>query len=145
MRLSAIPLCLLAATTAAAAPLDLGELRGHVIYLDFWASWCAPCRQSFPWMESMNKEYAAQGLSIVAIDVDADKADAERFLRTFHPGFEVRFDPKGAWAEQFKVVGMPTSIIIDRHGVTRYVHTGFWPADATVSAHEIRELLAEGQ
>lgn len=93
----------------------------------------------------MNKEYAAQGLSIVAIDVDADRADAERFLRTFHPGFEVRFDPKGAWAEQFKVVGMPTSIIIDRHGVTRYVHTGFWPADATVSAHEIRELLAESQ
>ena len=93
----------------------------------------------------MNKEYAAQGLRIVAIDVDADRADAERFLRTFHPGFDVRFDPKGAWAEQFKVVGMPTSIIIDRHGVTRYVHTGFWPADATVSAHEIRELLAEGQ
>ncbi len=126
-----------------AEPLDLGALRGHVVYLDFWASWCAPCRQSFPWMTAMEKAYEAQGLTVVAINVDRDRADAERFLKQFHPGFEVRFDSEGKLAEAFKVSGMPTSIIIDRHGVARFTHIGFWPGDSEVSAQQIRELLAE--
>jgi len=131
------------AAVAAATPLDLSALRGRVVYLDFWASWCGPCRQSFPWMESIQKTYEAQGLTIVAVNVDRDRADAERFLRIFHPGFEIRFDPQGSWAEQFKVSGMPTSVIIDRHGVVRFTHVGFWPAQGETSARQIRELLAE--
>ena len=128
---------------ARAAPLDLGPLRGRVVYLDFWASWCAPCRQSFPWMQSMQQSYEAQGLSVLAINVDHDRADAERFLKEFQPRFEVRFDPQGDWAQQFKVTGMPTSLIIDRRGTVRFTHIGFWPADGAVAAHEIRELLDE--
>jgi hypothetical protein len=62
------------AATVSAAPLDLGALRGRVVYLDFWASWCVPCRQSFPWMESMKKAYEAQGLTVVAVNVDHDPA-----------------------------------------------------------------------
>ena len=128
---------------AMAEPLDLSALRGRVVYLDFWASWCAPCRQSFPWMQSMQQTYGARGLSVLAIDVDHDRADAERFLKEFHPGFEVRFDPDGTWAQQFKVTGMPTSLIIDRRGTVRFTHIGFWPADGAVAAYEIRELLDE--
>jgi thiol-disulfide isomerase/thioredoxin len=133
------------ATPAAirAEPLDLTAWRGRVVYLDFWASWCAPCRQSFPWMNSMQKTYDADGLTIIAINVDHDRADAERFLKQFQPRFEVRFDPQGRWAEQFKVSGMPTSMIIDRHGVTRFTHIGFWPGDSETSAQQIRELLRE--
>ena len=136
-------LALGASTPGLAAPLDLSPLHGRVVYLDFWASWCAPCRQSFPWMSSMQQSYGAQGLSVLAIDVDHDRGDAERFLKEFHPGFEVRFDPEGNWAQQYKIGGMPTSLIIDRRGVVRFTHVGFWPADGAVAAHEIRELLAE--
>jgi thiol-disulfide isomerase/thioredoxin len=130
-------------TLVCAAPLDLNALRGRVVYLDFWASWCGPCRQSFPWMESMKQAYEAQGLTVLAINVDRDRAAADRFLKTFHPDFEIRFDPQGSWAEQFKVSGMPTSVIIDRHGVVRFTHVGFWPAQADTSVQQIRELLAE--
>jgi thiol-disulfide isomerase/thioredoxin len=128
---------------ACAEPLDLSALRGRVVYLDFWASWCTPCRKSFPWMDAMKKAYEAQGLTIIAVNVDHDRADADRFLKQFHPGFEIRFDTEGKLAEAFKVSGMPTSIIIDKHGVARFTHIGFWPGDSEVSAQQIRELLAE--
>ena len=131
------------ASPVSAAPLDLSALRGRVVYLDFWASWCGPCRQSFPWMDSMQKAYEAQGLTVLAINVDRDRADADRFLKIFHPEFEIRFDPEGSWAEEFKVSGMPTSVIIDRHGAVRFTHVGFWPAQGDVSAQQIRKLLAE--
>ncbi len=135
-------LCLLA-IPAWSEPLDLNAFAGKVVYLDFWASWCAPCRQSFPWMSAMQKAYQAQGLTVIAVNVDHDRADADSFLRQFQPQFQVWFDPQGSWAEKFKVSGMPTSIIIDRHGVPRFTHIGFWPGDSDVSAQQIRELLAE--
>jgi hypothetical protein len=94
-------------------------------------------------MDSLQQTYSAQGLSVLAINVDHDRADADRFLTEFHPHFDVRFDPGGSWAQQFKVTGMPTSLIIDRHGVVRFTHIGFWPAQGEVAAHEIRELLDE--
>jgi thiol-disulfide isomerase/thioredoxin len=127
----------------AATPLDLSALRGRVVYLDFWASWCAPCRQSFPWMESMQRTYAAQGLEIVAVDLDAARADADKFLRQFHPTFGVRFDPNGELAELFKVQGMPSSVLIDRHGAKRFTHVGFRPVDGALYEAQIRKLLAE--
>src|SRR5450755_2944651 len=110
--------------TWAASPLDLATLRGRVVYLDFWASWCGPCRQSFPWMQTLNNTYADQGLSIVAINLDADRADADKFLHQFKPTFDVRFDPEGKLAELNNIKTMPASILIDRHGVTRFTHMG---------------------
>jgi cytochrome c biogenesis protein CcmG, thiol:disulfide interchange protein DsbE len=94
-------------------------------------------------MDSLQQTYAARGLSVLAINVDHDRADADRFLNEFHPHFDVRFDPQGSWAQQFKVSGMPTSLIIDRQGVVRFTHIGFWPADGAIAAYQIRELLDE--
>ena len=85
----------IAPTKAAASPLDLAALRGRVVYLDFWASWCAPCKQSFPWMQTMKATYEGQGLTVVAVDLDTDRADADRFLAQFKPTFDVHFDPQG--------------------------------------------------
>jgi cytochrome c biogenesis protein CcmG, thiol:disulfide interchange protein DsbE len=127
----------------AASALDLTSLRGRVVYLDFWASWCGPCRQSFPWMETMKSTYEAQGLEIVAVNLDRDRADADKFLKQFHPTFDVRFDPKGKFAELYKVQGMPSSVLIDRHGVTRFAHVGFRPVDGAIYEAQLRELLAE--
>jgi cytochrome c biogenesis protein CcmG, thiol:disulfide interchange protein DsbE len=127
----------------AAASIDLQDFRGRVVYLDFWASWCAPCRQSFPWMQSLKDAYEKQGLLVIAVNLDQDRADAERFLARFHPTFDVRFDPQGESAERFKVQGMPTSVIIDRHGVVRFTHIGFRPVDQAAYEDQLRQVLAE--
>ncbi len=139
-----LSLCLLWLKPAGAtAPFDLGEFHGRVVYLDFWASWCAPCKQSFPWMQTMKNTYEERGLTIVTVNLDADRADADRFLAQLKPTFDVRFDPKGGLAETYKVKGMPSSILIDRHGVPRFTHVGFRPVDAPLYEAQIRELLEE--
>ena len=144
MRHLGVGVCLLWGVLAQAdAPLDLHAFQGRVIYLDFWASWCGPCRQSFPWMEILKDTYGPQGLEVVAVNLDSDRADADKFLSQFHPTFELRFDPKGDLAELYKVQGMPSSMLIDRHGVTRFTHVGFRPVDGRLYEAQVRELLAE--
>jgi thiol-disulfide isomerase/thioredoxin len=103
-------------------PIDLVRYFGQVLYPDFWATWCVPCRQSFPWMQALKGAYQRQGLTVVAINLDHDRADGEQFLQRFHPDFAVQFNPQGTFAERFKGAGMPTSVIIDRRGVARFTH-----------------------
>ena len=131
------------AVGAAEAPLNLEDLRGRVVYLDFWASWCAPCRLSFPWMQAMRTNYANRGLTVIAVNVDRDHAAAERFLARYRTDFEVRFDPAGRLAERFKVSGMPMGVLIDRRGNLRYTHVGFRPEDESVYEEHLRTLVAE--
>jgi hypothetical protein len=91
----------------------------------------------------MKSAYEAQGLEIITVNLDADRANADKFLKQFHPTFDVRFDPQGELAELYKVQGMPSSVLIDRHGVTRFTHVGFRPVDGPVYEAQVRELLAE--
>jgi cytochrome c biogenesis protein CcmG/thiol:disulfide interchange protein DsbE len=119
------------------------SLQGKVVYLDFWASWCAPCRQSFPWMNEIQKRYADRGLTIIAVNLDHDRADAQRFLQKLTPGFQIRFDPAGDWAHHFAVHGMPTSVLLDRTGKPRFTHIGFRNADAAQYEQQIQQLLSE--
>jgi thiol-disulfide isomerase/thioredoxin len=128
---------------AQAVDLDLNSYRGSVIYLDFWASWCGPCKQAFPWMQTLKDSYELQGLTVIAINLDMDRADADKFLHQFRPTFDVRFDPQGRLAVVYKVHAMPSSVLIDRHGVARFAHAGFRPIDAPVYEAQVRELLAE--
>lgn len=134
---------LLLAPIVRAADLDLSAYRGRVVYVDFWASWCGPCKQSFPWMQAMKDTYDRQGLTVIAVNLDLDRADADKFLERFRPTFEVRFDPKGNLATFYNVQAMPSSVLIDRHGVTRFTHSGFRPVDGAVYEAQVRELLAE--
>jgi thiol-disulfide isomerase/thioredoxin len=127
----------------AGGSLDLTGLRGRVVYLDFWASWCIPCREAFPWMRDIQIAYKREGLAVIAVNLDHDRADADRFLKRFQPNFDVQFDPQGVFAEQFKVVGMPTSVLIDRRGMVRFTHIGFRAVDRQTRTDEIRQLLAE--
>ena len=126
-----------------APPVDIHDFRGRVVYLDFWASWCAPCRQSFPWMQAMKNAYENRGLTVLAVNLDRNRGDADRFLAQFHPSFDVRFDPQGTVAEHFKVQGMPTGLVVDRHGVVRFTHIGFRPVDEAAYENQLREILAE--
>lgn len=134
---------LLLGPVAQAADLDLSAYRGKVVYLDFWASWCGPCKQSFPWMETLKDTYDRQGLTVIAVNLDMDRADADKFLNRFHPNFEVRFDPKGKLATFYKVHAMPSSVLIDRHGVTRFTHEGYRAVDSAAYEAQVQKLLAE--
>ncbi len=91
----------------------------------------------------MKSTYGVQGLEIVAVNLDRDRTDADKFLKRFHATFDVRFDPNGELAELYKVQGMPASVLIDRHGVTRFAHVGFRPVDGAIYEAQLRELLAE--
>jgi cytochrome c biogenesis protein CcmG/thiol:disulfide interchange protein DsbE len=138
-----LPLILLAATVARAdAPaLDLAQYQGKVVYLDFWASWCKPCRQSFPWMDAMQKKYAADGLVIVAVDEDEEVADGQKFLRRLPADFSIVPDPQGKLAEHYGLIGMPTSFLIGRDGQVVKQHQGFFEASPAAFEAEIRALL----
>ena len=107
----------------------LSKLKGKVVYVDFWASWCGPCRQSFPWMNDMQAKYGAKGLQIVGINLDAKRADADQFLAQLPAKFTVGFDAKGDTAKQFGVKGMPTSVLIGPDGKVIAVHQGFKDED----------------
>jgi len=128
-------------TANAAGIVDLAALKGKVVYLDFWASWCVPCRQSFPWMSELQRSLEKEGLVIVAVNVDQERADAEHFLSEFRPPFRVAFDPKGSLAEHYHVNGMPTSVLIDRDGRTVKVHQGFRSRDRESLEQQIRSVL----
>jgi cytochrome c biogenesis protein CcmG, thiol:disulfide interchange protein DsbE len=121
--------------------LDISAFRGRVVYLDFWASWCAPCRESFPWMNRVQRELGQDGLVVIAVNVDREHADAERFMRELAPHFRVVFDPDGVLPEKFGVRGMPTSFLIDRDGQVRSRHEGFRLADRDALAQQIRTLV----
>lgn len=111
--------------TSIASDFDLQEFRGKVIVLDFWASWCVPCRRSFPWMNSMQEKYGDEGLVIIGVNLDAVDAEAQDFLAETPADFRIISDPQGTLAREYDVIAMPTSYIFDRNGdlVTR--HLGF--------------------
>ena len=111
--------------------LDSTSLNGKLVYVDFWASWCVPCKQSFPWMNEMQAKYAERGLHVLAINVDTKQSDAEKFLAQVPAQFQVAFDASGATPKQFAVKGMPSSYLIDGAGRTVYTHSGFRESDKT--------------
>ena len=119
-------------------PPDFARYRGQVVVIDFWASWCKPCRQSIPWLNDLRTRYGAQGLVIVGVNVDANRADAEKFLREVPIGFEVLYDPQGKVAEQFGLQGMPSSFVFDREG--KLVHTLLGYREARRGEHETEIL-----
>ena len=125
--------------------IDLAGLRGRVVYVDFWASWCTPCRRSFPWMNALHARYGSEGLAIVGINVDKRRADADRFLADVPAAFAIVFDPAGATPAAFDVKGMPSSYLIDRKGVVVAVEDGYHDDRQAVIEARIRALLEHRQ
>jgi cytochrome c biogenesis protein CcmG/thiol:disulfide interchange protein DsbE len=121
--------------------VKLSDKAGSVIYLDFWASWCGPCRQSFPWMNQMQAKYGAKGLQVVGVNLDAKNDDAMKFLAQNPANFTVAFDSKGQTPKVFGVKGMPTSFLIDRSGKVLLVHLGFRPEDREEIEKQIQAAL----
>lgn len=123
--------------------LDLAAYRGRVVYLDFWASWCKPCRSSFPWMNDLTARLAGQGLAVVTVSLDKKKEAAVTFLQEFSPAFPVYHDPEGKLALRHGLKAMPTSCLYGRDGTLRATHTGFSKETAADIEKEILDLLKE--
>jgi cytochrome c biogenesis protein CcmG/thiol:disulfide interchange protein DsbE len=120
-----IVLMMFAPSVSVAGDLDLDHYAGKVVILDFWASWCVPCRRSFPWMNEMQEKYAQDGLVIIAVNVDREVENAVAFLAEYPANFEIIYDPAAELAKEYKIQVMPSSFVIGRDGASIDRHTGF--------------------
>ena len=123
--------------------LTLKQYRGKVVYLDFWASWCGPCRQSLPEMNKLRNKLKNSGFEVLAINLDEDQSAATSFLEQYPVQYPVVKDVKNKTPELYKIPGMPTSYLIDKKGVVRDIHVGFKESDLTKIENKINELLKE--
>lgn len=105
--------------------MPVSKFRGDVVYLDFWATWCGPCRDSFPWMREMQTKYRDKGLTVLAVSLDTDRVLARQFADELESNFIIGYDDSGSIADMFKVKGMPTSVVINRDGTVSEIHQGF--------------------
>lgn len=108
-----------------AEKINLDEYKGKVVYVDFWASWCGPCKRSFPKLEELRTKYKDKGFEVIAINMDENAQDAKDFLEKFPVTFPIGSDPKGGIAEQYKIKGLPSAYIIDRQGAISHIVVGF--------------------
>lgn len=123
--------------------ISLAKFKGSVVLVDFWASWCAPCKKSLPWLNEMQAKYGSQGFSVIAVNLDADRADGEKMLSN-STLFKVAFDPDGKTPEKFGVSAMPSSYLIDRNGTITEIFRGFEESDKEIIEKRIRSLLSNG-
>lgn len=115
--------------------------QGKVIYLDFWASWCVPCRKSFPWMSAMQEQYKSQGFVVLSVNLDANRALADKFLKEIPAPFAVIYDERGVLAKKFKLKGMPSSYLFNRQGELISSHSGFNRKKQQLFEQEIKQAL----
>lgn len=123
------------------APIKLAAYQGKVVYVDFWASWCGPCKQSFPWLNDMQAKYGSKGFQIVGVNVDANSADAKTFLTANSAKFAVAYDAKGSTPKAYGIKGMPSSVLLDAQGKVLLQHTGFRDSDKAQLEKSIQQAL----
>lgn len=123
--------------------LRLKELRGQVVMLNFWASWCGPCRQEMPLLDQLYQRYSRAGFTILGVNLDASPADANRYLKKTDVSFPILYDTESSVGETFHVSAMPTTILIDRNGNLRYQHKSYKSGDEEKYRQYIRELIRE--
>lgn len=121
--------------------VKLSDYRGQVVYLDFWASWCLPCRDSFSWMNKMQSLYGKEGFKVIAINLDESRDNAERFLKQIPAKFDVAYDPHGNTAESYDLKAMPSSYIIDKNGNMIHANPGFHGKDEAKLEEKIKNVL----
>ena len=123
------------------AAVKLSDYKGKTVYLDFWASWCGPCKQSFPWMNDMQSRYGTNGLRVVGINVDQKTDEAKAFLKDNAASFDVAFDQGGKTPKAYAIKGMPTSVLIGPNGKVLSVHSGFKDEQRDELEKQIKQAL----
>lgn len=123
--------------------LRLEQFRGQVVMLNFWASWCGPCRQEMPLLDDLYKAYQSLGFTLLAVNVDEQSSEADRFLKQVPVSFPVVYDNEGQVSQLYRVEAMPTSIIIDRDGNQRFIHLGYQQGYENDYRDQIKQLIRE--
>lgn len=130
--------------TATATPVDiLPEYKGKVLYIDFWASWCGPCRKSLPALNELYEDLQDQGFEVLAVNLDESAADMERFLERYPVDYRIVPDPKGVNPERYGIPGLPSAYIVDRQGVVQGLHVGFKKNDKERLRVALEQLLQQ--
>lgn len=127
----------------AGGEVSLEDLKGQVVMINFWASWCGPCRQEFPALDQIYAKYKPMGFTLVAINVESEKADAEKFLSATPASFPILFDPDNTVSGKYGVSAMPTTVLVDRQGRVRWQHRAYKPGDEAKYIEQIRAALRE--
>lgn len=121
----------------------LADLRGQVVMINFWATWCGPCRQEMPLLEQIHARYEPLGFTLLGVNVEPDSAMAQQWLEGVPVTFPILFDRQNLVSAQYGVQGMPSSVLIDRAGRVRHVHRGYKPGDEATYTDLVRSLVKE--
>ncbi len=123
--------------------IKLSELRGEVVMINFWASWCGPCRQEMPLLDALYQRYQPMGFTILGVNVDENVDDAQRLLKEIPVSFPVLFDSDNKVADLYELVAMPSTVLVDRDGNMRFVHLGYLPGYEHDYEAQIKALIKE--
>jgi len=123
--------------------LRLSDYRGQVVLLNFWASWCGPCRQEMPALEKLHQRYGSYGFTVLGVNVEENSTPARRMLREIPVSFPILFDTRNQVSKQYQVSAMPTTVMIDRDGNMRHLHKGYKPGDEARYRKWIKQLIRE--
>jgi len=123
--------------------VSLGDLKGQVVMINFWASWCGPCRQEMPLLEQIHRKYEPLGFTLLGVNVEENSADGQAFLKDRPVSFPVLYDPENGVSQLYDVVAMPSTVLIDRRGNVRYLHHGYKPGYENEYMDQIRALSRE--
>ena len=123
--------------------MSLEEHKGNVVMVNFWATWCAPCRQEMPHLEALHQRYSSLGFTLLGVNVEADPAGAQAWLAETPETFPILFDPENGVSELYDVIAMPSTVMIDRQGNLRYLHHGYKPGYENEYQNQIRALIRE--
>jgi len=124
-------------------PLSLAQYKGQVVMLNFWASWCVPCKQEMPLLDSIQKKYSKLGFTLIGVNVEPDSQAANAVLQKIPVSFPIVYDTESKVSEAYQVSGMPSTVIIDRKGQVRMLHKGYKPGDENEYLDSIRTLIRE--
>ena len=124
--------------------IDLAQFKGQVVMINFWATWCGPCRQEMPLLEDIYKKYKPMGFTMLGVNVEPDSAGAEAWLGKQKPvSFPIAFDTESKVSKLYKVAGMPSTVFVDRKGNVRVMHKGYKPGDENFYLSQIRSMLKD--
>jgi thiol-disulfide isomerase/thioredoxin len=123
--------------------LSLSQYKGQVVMINFWATWCGPCRQEMPLLDAMYRKYKGMGFTLIGVNVEPDSAAAEKFLKGLPVSFPVAFDADSKVSKLYNVQGMPSTVIVDRKGNARVLHKGYRPGDENTYLDHVRTLIRE--